>query len=463
MPEGLAFSLFDGASLNQGEAGGFELLTPPGNFRPAAAAKIFDAAPADGKVVGARVVLDLELVSGKLGAFLTDGVNRITGSETVVEKFERQRVVIDSAPQGNVLLLRSLDQGQTCARIYGVSANHRRHFDIGPIFEEVLPHMLRGPSERAIEAIASALTRKLGHNVTSDMIAGLDVSGVAFPVQYPSFETIFDDEFGRLVLDETYRLTDLLPKLDVDKLGEFMGALDRNFFALYFRETTTRVYHTLQMLKEVGVTGGMVLEIGTLMGNFSSTLQRQGYHVTAVDRYKSYEGAMDAYLDRMRSLGVNVQAMTREDEAGRIEALGQYDVVLCMAVIEHIPPPARQFMEMLKSHVKPGGILLLDTPNIVRWWNRKRLAEGRTIHQDLKAQYHTDPPWEGHHREYTPDEMVWMMRELGCEDVRLRMFDYNLLQYEALESNLLPELVLSTMDPSQADTIMVAGRIPENH
>lgn len=460
MPEALAFSVFDGASLTQGEAGGFELLTPPGNYRPAAVAKVLDPATADGKVVGARVVLDLELVSGKLGAFLTDSENHVTGSETVIERFVRQRVVVDSAPQGNVLCLRSLDQGQARARIYGVSANLRRRFDIGPIFGEVLPHMLRGPGDRAIEAIAAALTRNHRRIILSDMIAGLDVSGVTFPYQYPPLDAVFDDHFGKLVLDETERLTDLLRTLDVDKLGEFMGALDRNFFALYFRETTTRVYHMLHLLKEMGATSGTVLEIGTLMGNFSSTLQRLGYQVTAVDRYKSYEGAMDAYLDRMRSLGIKVEAMTRDDEADRIAALGQYDVVLCMAVVEHIPPPARPFLEMLKGHVKPGGILLLDTPNLVRWWNRKRLSEGRTIHQDLKAQYHTEPPWEGHHREYTPDEMVWMLGELGCEDVRLRMFDYNLLQYEALEAALLPELILSTMDPAQADTILVAGRIP---
>src|SRR5579883_3105883 len=158
MPDALAFSVFDGASVTQAETGGFELLTPPGNYRPAAAAKVLDAPAADGKVVGARVVLDLELVSGKLGAFLADSENRVSGSETVVERFARQRVVVDSAPQGNVLFLRSLDRGQTRARIYGVSANLRRHFDIGPVFGEVLPAMLRGPGDRAIDAIASALS-----------------------------------------------------------------------------------------------------------------------------------------------------------------------------------------------------------------------------------------------------------------------------------------------------------------
>jgi 2-polyprenyl-3-methyl-5-hydroxy-6-metoxy-1,4-benzoquinol methylase len=461
MSSELAFSVFDGASLRQVSAGGVELVTASEMYRPAASAALFAAHISDSGAVGARVVLDVELVAGRLGAFLADGNNQITGAETVIDRFARQRVVIDSAPRGRVLYLRSLDHGQTRARIYGVTSAMTRRFDIGPVFDQVVGDMLRGPSEAALRSIAEAISRRLAQPVSPEMIAGVDVTGVAFPYRFPPLLSIFDDDVGSVVVDETERLTKLLPKLNVDKLGEFMGKLDRNFFSLYFRETTIRVYYLVKMLRELGMTGGTILEIGTLMGNFSATLQRFGYQVTAVDRYKQYEGAAEAYLDHMRSLGVQVESMTREEEAERIAALGQFDAVIAMAVVEHIPPPAKSFLEMLKSHVKPGGVLALDTPNILRWWNRKRLSEGRTINQDIKSQYHSEPPWEGHNREYTPDEMVWMLGELGCKDVKLKMFDYNLLQYDALEQNLLPELVLSTMDPSQADTIMVAGRLGE--
>ncbi len=447
--------------MTQVSAGGFELVTAPGLYRPAVSAAVFGSNVVDDRAVGTRVVLDVELVAGKLGAFLVDGNNQVAGSETVIDRPIRQRVVVDSAARGSVLYLRSLDHGQSRARIYGLNASRTSRFDIGPIFGEVIGDMLRGPSEQALNAIAGALSRRVGHSISAEMIAGLDVGGIVFPYPLPPLREIFDDDVGRVVVEETERLTALLPTLDVDKLGEFMGALDRHFFTLYFRETTIRVYYLVKMLRELGITGGTVLEVGTLMGNFSATLQRFGYQVTAVDRYEQYAGAADEYLNYMRSLGVEVESMSREEEAERVASLGRYDVVIAMAVVEHIPPPAKAFLEMLKSHVKPGGALILDTPNILRWWNRKRLGEGRTIHQDIKSQYHTDPPWEGHHREYTPDEMVWMLGELGCEDVKLKMFDYNLLQYEALEQNLLPELVLSTMDPSQADTIMVAGRLGE--
>src|SRR6185437_15306135 len=152
---------------------------------------------------------------------------------------------------------------------------------------------------------------------------------------------------------------------------------------------------------------GTVLEIGSLFGQFPLTLQRLGYRATAVDRYRTYAGAFDAYLDLLRREGVTVVETTREREGEMVSELGAFDAVLSMAVIEHIPHTPRLFLESLVSHVKPGGILVLDTPNIARYWNRKRLAAGDTIHQDIEKQYASDIPYEGHHREYTRAEMIW--------------------------------------------------------
>lgn len=103
-----------------------------------------------------------------------------------------------------------------------------------------------------------------------------------------------------------------------------------------------------------------------------------------------------------------------------------------MAVIEHIPHTPRFFLEMLANHVRFGGALALDTPNIARYWNRKWLAEGRSIHQSIAVQYNTDIPYEGHRREYTAAELRWMLEQVGCEAIQERQFDYNLLEFPAL-------------------------------
>jgi SAM-dependent methyltransferase len=235
------------------------------------------------------------------------------------------------------------------------------------------------------------------------------------------------------------------------------GYLGREFFASYLKQSAIRVYHCVQQLCESGVTSGTVLDVGSLFGQFAVTLQRLGYQVTAVDRYRTYEGALDGYVDFLKHEGVTVLSTTRENESEEIAQLGSFDAVLSMAVIEHIPHTPRPFLEMLVSHVASGGIVMLDTPNISRYWNRKRMAAGESIHQAIEKQYYADIPYEGHHREYTRAEMTWMLEQVGCGDIRSRLFDYNLLQFAELWPDHRDALLAMTLDPTLADTILISG------
>jgi len=47
----------------------------------------------------------------------------------------------------------------------------------------------------------------------------------------------------------------------------------------------------------------------------------------------------------------------------------KYDLVLAIEVIEHLENPFH-FIRMLKSHLKPGGFILLTTPNIDSFFDR---------------------------------------------------------------------------------------------
>jgi 2-polyprenyl-3-methyl-5-hydroxy-6-metoxy-1,4-benzoquinol methylase len=324
----------------------------------------------------------------------------------------------------------------------------------------VLPVLLRAPGETALSSIADAISARSGEIVNASDIADLDLSGLAVPsIAAPSLERIFDDDVGREIIAETERLLSLLPRARLDQLGEFLSKLDIDFYKLYFKCNIIRIYHLVHLLRDLGMRSGTILEIGSLMGNFSATLQRLGYNVTAVDRYRFYQGGLDVYTEYMRSLGIHVEEMTREDEAERVAGLGQFDAVISMAVVEHIPPPVRPFLEMLASHVKPGGLLVLDTPNIAHYWNRVKLSRGESIHQDLETQYYSTPPWEGHHREYTPSELRWMLEQVGGRDIELRLFDLRMLEWEQFSSAKLQELLAMSLDPTLCVTMLAGGRI----
>ena len=56
---------------------------------------------------------------------------------------------------------------------------------------------------------------------------------------------------------------------------------------------------------------------------------------------------------------------------------------------------------------------------------------------DGNYQFYSKIPYEGHHREYTLEEMEWMLKQFDIKDINLKMFDYNLFQFEKIEDDHL--------------------------
>jgi SAM-dependent methyltransferase len=222
-----------------------------------------------------------------------------------------------------------------------------------------------------------------------------------------------------------------------------------------------RVVRLVQALHRRGFDGGRVLEVGSWFGSFALALRRLGYEVTACDRYSSYGNAFVRYIELMEREGVQIVSTSRDGELEQIAALGHFDVVLAAAVIEHVPHTPRRLLETLFGAVRPGGVLLLDTPNVARYWNRSALKRGDTIFQPIEDQYMAEPPWEGHHREYTASELGWMLERVGCEDVDVEVLDYNMLQFEELSAEHVECLATIVEDPSQSDTLLAAGTRPD--
>jgi 2-polyprenyl-3-methyl-5-hydroxy-6-metoxy-1,4-benzoquinol methylase len=368
-------------------------------------------------------------------------------------------IQIDAGSAASQVCIRSGPEGSAHLRLHHIRRSIRRRFDIAEFIDELMPVMLRAPGRPALEAVAASLSSRLGRHVLPDEIGSLSCQRA--PIAVP-FDRLWTDPLGRVVAEETDRLVALLPTYDPTKMDPRNGYLGREFFSAYLRQSTIRVYHLIEQLRALGPTSGSVLEIGSLFGQFALPLQRLGYDVTVVDRYRAYHGALAGYTDCLRKAGIHVAETYRTDETAVIDTLGRFDAVICMAVIEHIPHTPRELVRMLASHVRPGGVLALDTPNIARYWNRRRLEEGLSIHQSLENQFFSDIPYEGHHREYTAAEMAWMLEQVGCHDVRTTLFDYNLLQFQELSTEHIEALLAMTVDPTLADTVLIAGVVNGN-
>jgi SAM-dependent methyltransferase len=192
----------------------------------------------------------------------------------------------------------------------------------------------------------------------------------------------------------------------------------------YLRCSIARMVHAAAALRRRGVVSGRMLDYGSYFGNFALMFAHAGFSVDAVDSYRMYEHAFDGPRRLLADAGVRL--LDFRDVGYELSSIDAgYDVVLCMGVIEHIPSSPRPLLETLDRVLVDGGLLVIDTPNLVHLYNRHKFARGETVLADIQAQYETELPFEGHHREYTIPELIWMLRRIGHRQISVEAFNYS--------------------------------------
>lgn len=84
----------------------------------------------------------------------------------------------------------------------------------------------------------------------------------------------------------------------------------------------------------------------------------------------------------------------------------QFDLVLAAEVIEHLPVNMELVLRFLARYVKPGGRLLIQTPNAVALKKRMVMLAGKNPFEQIRKPGFVSLHGHGHIREYTIDELI---------------------------------------------------------
>jgi len=163
------------------------------------------------------------------------------------------------------------------------------------------------------------------------------------------------------------------------------------------------------------LSGKKVVDVGCGGGILAESMARKGASVTGIDL--SDKALKVADLHSLET-GINVryEKIAAEELAARES--GQYDVVTCMEMLEHVPDPS-SIVQACATLAKPGGQIFFST------LNRNPKAYLLAI---LGAEYLLRMLPRGTHdyaKFITPAELARFTREAGLEINGLKGLSYN--------------------------------------
>ena len=196
-----------------------------------------------------------------------------------------------------------------------------------------------------------------------------------------------------------------------------------------------------------------ILDLGGFFGNFSFCFQKLGYKTTITDVYDYYQGVFDNLKNFLQGQGIKI--MNRDFTALiPIEELSEkYDVILCLAVLEHLADSPKALMNNIKQSLKEGGEVILEIPNIAYWPNRIKLMAGQSILSPIRDIYQSEPPFTGHHHEYAANEIRdlaslsnFKLEKMVFYNYSVSSIIYKLLYFPADLFNSCKEVILAKLN-----------------
>lgn len=217
---------------------------------------------------------------------------------------------------------------------------------------------------------------------------------------------------------------------DIEGVRDYLGSFDlfagneaegQSYLSLALR----RFLITVSMVPPAGRPGARLLELGA-----------NPYFVTLLLRkFTSYELVLANYFGETGTPGGRGTQAVASRQYGEQHIFeydrfngenarfpypdGTFDLVLNCEILEHLPLDPTHYLCECHRVLRPGGAMLLTTPNVLALQNLWHLAASHNIY-DLYSGYGV---YGRHNREYTPSELVDLLQGCGFSIEQLRLED----------------------------------------
>ena len=166
-----------------------------------------------------------------------------------------------------------------------------------------------------------------------------------------------------------------------------------------------------------------ILEIGSYLGIVSIALSKIGYLMTAADLEIFMQNKN--LQNKFKTNNIEFKSIDLENPIPFQNTL--FDCVVMCETLEHLNFNPIPVLEEINRILIPGGYLYLSLPNICSLENRLKLLGGKSIHNSIddfftqlnpKCNFSVGLHW----REYTKDELVYLISKTGFDDIRHTFF-----------------------------------------
>jgi len=198
--------------------------------------------------------------------------------------------------------------------------------------------------------------------------------------------------------------------LDAESARYWLAHEDR------FRYTTQLVGRLLERRSRAGRPVARVLDIGN---SYQTLMFARLWPQLQLDTL----GFLD---DRYAPGGATTHHPFDLNDAGhpgrqlRLEDARRYDLILLLEVIEHLYTAPQLVLRFLASLLRPGGHIVIQTPNAAALLKRLRLLLGLHPYELIRE----NPTNPGHFREYTRSELAAIAAASGFVVEELHMMHY---------------------------------------